>query len=335
MKTKTIRILIPLAVLLAAGVGFVLHTGLGNLSAIGWGDIALLCPLGALGTMLATKTLVPKALISLAIAAIAIVVLGRAFCAWVCPVPVVSKLRGIFSKRPADGAEALEPGNECSPAVLTDDERAALKRAAGSCGSAQDACAKKGCASCADVRAKLDSRHLILGGSLLSAAVFGFPVFCLICPIGLSFATVFLIILLFSGGDVTWSLVAVPALLVVEVVLLRKWCAKICPLSALMSLVAKANRTFKPAIDDAACLETGHGAACGRCALACEQAINPRHPELGARWSECTKCRACVDACPTSAISLPFLPAKGATAPQGARVQEAADRADDEAAAQG
>ncbi len=105
------------------------------------------------------------------------------------------------------------------------------------------------------------------------------------------------------------------ALLIVEVVLFRKWCSKICPLSALMSLVGKGNKTLRPSIDDTACLETAHDAPCGRCALACEQAINPRHPDLGARWSECTKCRACVDACPTGALSIPLL----AQEEQGAR----------------
>ena len=43
------------------------------------------------------------------------------------------------------------------------------------------------------MRAKLDSRHYVLGGALLSTAVFGFPVFCLVCPIGLTFATVLVV----------------------------------------------------------------------------------------------------------------------------------------------
>ena len=59
----------------------------------------------------------------------------------------------------------------------------------------------------------LDSRHVILGGSLLSAAVFGFPVFCLICPIGLTFATIVLVMRLFAFGDVAWGVILVPALL--------------------------------------------------------------------------------------------------------------------------
>lgn len=290
MKSKTLRTLVAVAILLVISIGFLLNTGIGTLSAFGWGDISLLCPLGALGTMLASKTLVPRALVSLVLAIVAIVLLGRAFCAWACPVPLVSKLRDLFKKAPKneDGKTGVQP--------LTKAEKAALKKCSGSC------------SSCADVKAKFDSRHIILGGSLLSAAIFGFPVFCLICPIGLTFATILLLILLFSNGDVTWSVIVVPVILLLEVVLFRKWCSKICPLSAFMSLVGKLNKTFKPTIDDSKCLETSKGANCGVCASVCEQCIDVRHPENGAAWSECTKCRACVDACPTQAISMPFLP---------------------------
>ena len=109
-----------------------------------------------------------------------------------------------------------------------------------------------GCSSCAD-RKPADSRHIILGGTLLSAAIFGFPVFCLVCPVGLSFAMVFLLIALFGGGDVTWSVLIIPALIAAEVIFFRKWCSHLCPLSSFMSLIGRANRTFQPAIDDAKC----------------------------------------------------------------------------------
>lgn len=317
MNTRKLRVIIPVALMVAIGVGFAFNSGIGTLSAFGWKDISLLCPLGALGTMIASKTLIPQAVISLVLATAAILLLGRAFCAWACPVPIVGKLRDVF-KKPAKAENAgcatdLEAAG-ASPAKassiiaeehtvaqvqepLTPAERKALKGGCSSCSS-----------MCASQPATFDSRHFVLGGALLSAAVFGFPVFCLICPIGLTFATIMLVMLLFGGGDVTWSLVAVPALLAVEVLLLRKWCASFCPLSALMSLVAKGNRTFKPTINNEVCLETTKGATCDLCGAACEVGIDVRHPERGAAWSECTKCRACVEACPAQAISMPFLP---------------------------
>jgi len=82
-----------------------------------------------------------------------------------------------------------------------------------------------------------------------------------------------------------------------------------------MSLIGRANRTFQPAIDDAKCLETAHGATCGRCAEVCEVAINPRHPELGTTFNECTRCRACADVCPGHAISFPLIARKAAGVP--------------------
>ena len=139
--------------------------------------------------------------------------------------------------------------------------------------------------------------------------------FCLVCPVGLSFAMVFLLIALFGGGDVTWSVLIIPALIAAEVIFFRKWCSHLCPLSSFMSLIGRANRTFQPAVDDAKCLETAHGATCGRCAEVCEVAINPRHPDLGTTFNECTRCRACADVCPGHAISFPLIARKTAGAP--------------------
>ena len=300
LSSKTLRTITALAVVLVVTVGFVTNLGIGTVSAPGIWDISILCPLGALGTMLASKMMVPRALVSLVIMMLLIVVFARAFCGWMCPVPLVQKLRGVFAKRaPEDAAKGD------GPRPLSASEAAALKT---SCSKGGEG----GCATSASQRgAAPDARHFVLGGALLSTAVFGFPVFCLVCPIGLTFATILLVINLFAHGDVTWSIIVVPALLAAEVLLFRKWCHRLCPLSAFMSLVAKANRTFVPAIDDAKCLETSKGAACGLCGKACGEGIDPRHPQLSeAAWSECTKCRACVDACPAGAITMPLLPKK-------------------------
>ena len=283
-------------------VGFVTNVGIGTMSAPGIWDISILCPLGALGTMLASKMMVPRAVVSLVVMVLLIVVFARAFCGWMCPVPLVQKLRGLFAKKqPVERGDAADP----AAAPLTKVEIDALGVSC-SKGSKDGG----GCASCASKRgAALDARHFVLGGALASTFVFGFPVFCLVCPIGLTFATILLVINLFSHGDVTWSLIVVPALLIAEVLLFKKWCHKLCPLSAFMSLIAKANKTFVPTIDDAKCLETAKGGACGACGRVCEEGIDPRHPQLSrAAWSECTKCRACVDACPANAITMPLLP---------------------------
>ena len=45
MKAKTLRVVIPLAVMAVIAVGFYLNTGVGTLSAIGWADVSLLLSL--------------------------------------------------------------------------------------------------------------------------------------------------------------------------------------------------------------------------------------------------------------------------------------------------
>ena len=309
-NSKTLRTLTALAVIVIVFVGFLTNLGIGTISAPGIWDISILCPLGALGPMLASKMMVPRALVSLVIMVVLIVIFARAFCGWICPVPLVQKLRDLFSKPQAKEAKAEDADGTkaANVAPLTDEEKAALAT-----GCEKDAKGLAGCASCARKRGDaVDARHFVLGGALVSTFIFGFPVFCLVCPIGLTFATILLLVNLFGQGDVTWSLIVVPALLIAEVVLFKKWCHKLCPLSAFMSLIAKLNRTFKPTIDDAKCLETSKGATCGRCGKACNEGIDPRHPELSeAAWSECTKCRSCVDACPANAITMPLIAKKG------------------------
>lgn len=292
--SRRLRFVVALAVLGVVSIGFMVNTGIGTISALGWNDISLLCPLGALGTMLASKLLVPQALISLVVAVVFIITLGRAFCGWICPVPLIQRLRDVF-KKPSGTKSALSKAAHYDASA----EGEALK------GCSED------CGSCARKREKLDSRHFILGGSLLSAAIFGFPVFCLVCPIGLTFATVLLVIRLFSGGDVTLSLILVPAILVLELLVFRKWCHRICPLSAFMSLIAKANRTFRPHVNESKCLAATQGRECGLCARMCEEGIDPRNPQLSEHdMSECTRCRVCVDVCPGNAITIPFVRGK-------------------------
>lgn len=293
MKLKRLRIAVPLVVGLLVALGFMFGTGFGDLSAIGWGDISLLCPLGAFTTMVAQKALVPRALISLVVALVLMAVFGRLFCGWICPIPLVNKLPQLFRKKEKS---LPEQAGEANLKPLTDEEAASLKSACGD-----------GCAS-ARVRAgAFDSRHLVLLGTILSATIFGFPVFCLICPIGLSFATIFLVISLFGGGDITWSIIVVPVLLLLEVTVFKKWCSWICPLGAMMSLMGRLNRkVLQPAVDETSCIEA-KGGICGRCAAACEVGIDPHKVEDGADLAECTKCGACVEACPAKAVRIPVL----------------------------
>lgn len=141
----------------------------------------------------------------------------------------------------------------------------------------------------------------MLGGTLLSAAVFGFPVFCLVCPIGLTFASIIALVQLFGIQTLSWGVVAFPLLLVLELTVLRKWCSRFCPLGALVSLLSRPNRLFRPKVDGGKCLR-GKGVDCTVCADLCPEGLDP-HFEEGLH--DCSKCRDCAVNCPARAISFP------------------------------
>lgn len=351
-KLSKLRSWLPAVLLLAFAVAFVARVPLGNFSSFGWEQISMICPIGALSTMLASKSVIPRAVVSLVLFVAFVLLFGRAFCSWACSVPLMQRILGVDpnaqggkkAKKPSpkqrkaardaakaaaravdaagsEGAdvqvaavvEAVAQGDwETAPAEAEGAPAVATAPQQKGQGCASGGCASGSCGSCRENRQRLiDSRHWILGGSLLSAAIFGFPVFCVVCPIGLTFALVFLIVRLFSGS-VSWALLVVPLMLVVELVFLRKWCHRFCPIGALMSLLAKFNKTFVPTIDPSRCIESTTGHACGRCASACPEHIDLRNLAAGERaLNECVKCRRCVDACPKKAISMPLLPKRG------------------------
>lgn len=283
------------ALVFAAFVAFVVaglafRIGTGTPSAFGIDAIAAVCPLGALETMAGAKDVMLHPLLLL-IAVVAIIVLvGKAFCAWLCPVPWLQKL--VRPKPSRKSAELSAGGSSCDATCGS------------SCGSS---CAAEGaCPSCALAPVggkrdgfRLDTRHATLLGALGTTAVFGFPVFCLVCPVGLTFATLIGLWHLFQFNETSWGLILFPAILAIEVLVLRKWCVNICPISALVSLISNANRTLRPRVDRAACLRE-RGIDCRACVDACPEQVDPH----SARIPECSKCGACIASCPAQAIRL-------------------------------
>ncbi|MDR3437925.1 4Fe-4S binding protein [Telmatospirillum sp.] len=156
------------------------------------------------------------------------------------------------------------------------------------------------------------TRYYVLGGALLSSAIFGFPVFCLVCPIGLFFATLFGLMRLLRFNEPTITLVVFPIVLIVEIIVLRKWCSRICPLGALIGLVSRFNRTLRPEVDAGACLATTRGLKCLACRRVCPEDIDP-HEGRG-QAAQCTKCRDCADNCPAGAIRFPWRKRNGTSA---------------------
>lgn len=301
VRRPAIRRAVVGVVFAAICIGIVLNAGYGSLSSFGWDAIASICPLGALESMVAGKLLVPRVLVVLAVAVVLILVLGKVFCAWVCPVPSISHVLDAFRhKRPVVRRRVHPSASGEQTSIRVERPAADEKKPDAHKGACSSGCAA--CTACT-LREPLDARHLVLGGSLLSAAVFGFPVFCLVCPIGLTFGTVVAVAQLFGLQAFSWGVVLFPLVLVLELTVLRKWCHRFCPLGALMGLIARGNRFFRPKVDAHKCLRS-HGIDCHVCTDVCPEALDP-HSKAG--MHECSKCRDCAANCPAQAITFPTL----------------------------
>lgn len=324
-----LRALTALVFFLLFLLGLAVHTGWGTASSFGIAEIAAICPLGSLEAMLASKTFLPRALVGFAVFLVVAALLGRIFCGWLCPVPWVEKA---LSKLRAPGRRLVR-GTKAVPASAETSQTSACTTANASAGSTSEnektaplscpsaaSCASVSCKDCAlanRVKAKAESTtektpYWILGGALASSAVFGFPVFCLICPVGLTFALTVALWRLFEFNETNWAILWFAGFLVLELLVLRRWCSRFCPLGALWTLASRMNRFFRPKADEALCTRMTHGVPCTICRDVCPEGIDPasvaNDPMLLAR---CTKCGACAAACPTGAVHFPFLADSG------------------------
>ena len=159
----------------------------------------------------------------------------------------------------------------------------------------------------------------IVGVAAADAALVGFPVFCLICPVGLTLAVVVGIYRAIFQQDPTVSLLIFAVILLVEVVFFRKWCHKICPIGALMSLVGAKAALLRPRVAASRCLRE-QGIDCQACVKACPEQLDPHTASI----PECTKCGQCAEACPVGAIS--FRKRAGAGVPATADAKGQAKR---------
>ena len=282
------RGIVALALVAFVVAGLLFRIGSGTPSAFGIDQIAAVCPLGALEALFGAKEFMLHPTILLAAMVVLVVVFGKAFCAWGCPVPWLQRF--FRPKKKASGGKTSVGG-----------QKSELGGASPACSSCGGACKLAPLGGERD-GVQLDARHAVLAGTLASAAVFGFPVFCLVCPVGLTFATLIGLWHLFQFNEPSWALVVFPIILVLELTVLRKWCSKICPISALTSLIANANRTLRPRVEQSKCLR-GKGIDCHSCVDACPEKLDPHSGHI----PECSKCGACIEACPAKAIKIKLL----------------------------
>lgn len=330
------RVLAEVVIIGVFVVGLFLQTGTGSLSAIGVWEIFALCPIGALTSFIASKTLIPPQVIGLLLFVVFILLLGKAFCAWVCPVQLWYKIfnRSDVGDRKARKANRLKGGAATEGAVegvvegavegagassgVAGASAAVVEAGAEAVALAENPAAEKAVtkrrifgAPHPNLRGGLqDSRNWVLFGALAATFVVGVPVFCLICPIGLTFASLVSLWNFLNFNTFGPGVIIFPLILLVEILVLRRWCHTLCPVAAVISWIARGNKTFVPVHNSGSCLAEKDGLACDKCVAVCPEEINVKHKELGAPLHQCTKCHLCAEACPGAAISFPFLPSK-------------------------
>ena len=144
--------------------------------------------------------------------------------------------------------------------------------------------------------------YLILAAALIVSFIVQFPVFCLVCPVGLFFGFIFALFRLFHEYDPTLNLIIFPLIITAELLLFKKWCAYVCPISAVFTLLRKIPGPKLLKVNCSTCLHA-KGVNCHVCAANCPEGLEITSGDSAFK-ERCSSCMTCRDKCPTKSIHL-------------------------------
>jgi ferredoxin-type protein NapH len=274
----------------------------------------LICPIGGLQTLLTGRVealLLLPTIIAILIFLIPIFVLGNVFCGWVCPLGTmidgfdkfVERFMPKVNMKREERSEQNKEKNTAEHSFV--------------------------CPTCPFGKLLGNKHATVANGVLVSAlvgsAVFRFPVFCTICPIGIATRGMFHLKALTSvTGRIMPVIVELSAIPVVAILASlrekRYWCRKICPVGASLNIVGSFSPLIKPTVKPDKCVMKVCPKDCEdykldycsayrqidqkRCEKVCPQNINLLDRGSLAR---CTKCLECYIQCEYDSISIrPF-----------------------------